>query len=219
MAMTGKFRGYVTVGITVSGLPLSGILQNRKHDVSVADLITCTAFLRHGEDWKIQKLRNSWNYCFWTFTIVQYSTKQKTRRFGSWMFPSSGEGEDTYSLRPLRKSYSPSLVFSISYNTGRRNSSRNCVVYTIVRNLYNLLCDSCSEPSKSVLVGMMHNQLMEISWNGYKHWPCDPPGLRSTMHRGSFRVLPKSYASAYKNNNIAGRCPTSYMKMVHDIFI
>jgi hypothetical protein len=40
---------------------------------------------------------------FWTFSIVRYSRKQKTRRFGNWICfrPQVKGREDTHSVGPL----------------------------------------------------------------------------------------------------------------------
>jgi hypothetical protein len=50
---------------------------------------------------------NAQKYCFFgTFSIVRYSRKHKTRRFGNWIcFRPEVKGvEDNYSFGPLRKS-------------------------------------------------------------------------------------------------------------------
>jgi hypothetical protein len=42
---------------------------------------------------------------FFTFSVVQYSRDNKTRRFGNWIcFRPQLKGKDTYLVRPLRKS-------------------------------------------------------------------------------------------------------------------
>jgi hypothetical protein len=44
-------------------------------------------------------------FFFWTLSIIPYSRNNKTRRFGNWMFPSSGEGAETRTqLGPLERS-------------------------------------------------------------------------------------------------------------------
>jgi hypothetical protein len=51
---------------------------------------------------------------FWTFSIIRYSRTQKARRFGNWICfrLQVKEGEDIYSVGPLRKSQFQSLVQS-----------------------------------------------------------------------------------------------------------